>query len=98
MTADARQLKARRCPKLLFAAAALGALVLLALPVAASAAATEVTAAPAASAVRYTTAHLSAELDPKDHETSFYFEWVSQAQFEAEGFAAAEANGQLAGF
>jgi|GEM_PF-1114666 hypothetical protein len=64
----------------------------------ASAAAPVVTIEPASS-VHFTTAHVEGEVDPADHETSFHFEYVTQAQFESEGeFAAAGPNGQVAGF
>jgi len=51
-----------------------------------------------ASKVGVTSAEATGTVNGEDHDTSFHFEWVTQAQFEAEGFAAAEPNGQVGGF
>jgi hypothetical protein len=63
----------------------------------AAAAAPVVTIEPASN-VKYSSAHVKGEVNPKDHETFYHFEYVTQAQFEAEGFAAAATYGQFAGF
>jgi hypothetical protein len=64
---------------------------------AALAAAPVVTIEPA-NGITYHSAHVEGEVNPADHETFYHFEYVSQVQFEAEGFAAAGQNNQFAGF
>jgi Tol biopolymer transport system component len=71
---------AGRAPKLaLLAFAALA--TTLVLGVALAGAVAPVVSAPTATAVEYTTAHLAGEVNPEDHETSFHFEYITDAQY-----------------
>jgi hypothetical protein len=71
-----------RRPRLLFALAALVAAVLVLGVTLASAAAPTVTVQPA-SAVEYTVATVSGEVDPGGESTTYRFQYATQAQFEA---------------
>jgi WD40-like Beta Propeller Repeat len=46
-----------------------------------------------ATSVLYVNAHVSGHADPADHETSYHFEYVTQAQFEASEWAEASQEG-----
>jgi hypothetical protein len=79
-----------RAHKLLFAVVTAFALTFALGAAAASAATPVVTIRPAAE-VGFTTALAEGEVNPENHETSYHFEYTTQAQYEAEGNSFANA-------
>ncbi len=76
-----------------FAALALAVAGLLALSVASAIAAPPALTIAPASSLHFTTAVASGTVDPADHETSYRFDFVTQAQFEAGEWAEASSQG-----
>jgi len=76
-------------PRLLLVLLASAVLAALVLGATAASALAPVLNPPSASNVQYSTAHLEGEVNPEDKETTWWFEYVSQSEFESSGFAGA---------
>jgi hypothetical protein len=69
--------------------------LLVGLGVAVASATAPTVAADDASSVSYTTAHVSGTVDPQDQDTTFHFEYVTDDQFNSDGFSSAsQTSGQ----